>query len=122
MFLRFVIVGALAFLVDWAALTLFLSIDLPFFISRALSFLCAATIAWILNRIWTFQSDSKSYFSQWFRYVAANMLGGSVNYFVSVLLSIIFADIVATYPVVAIAAGTLSGMLFNFFLSKRFVF
>lgn len=122
MLIRFALVGGLAFLVDWFALTVFFGLGLPFFVARALSYLCAATFAWVFNRIWTFRSDDRNYLFQWFRYLAANALGGGVNYTVSILLSIVLASLVASYPVVAIAAGTLSGMVFNFFLSKKYVF
>ncbi|TPW28311.1 GtrA family protein [Martelella alba] len=121
-FLRFAVVGAIAFVVDWLCLSVLLRLGLPFFLSRAGSYLSAATTAWLLNRLWTFKSQHGALVAEWLKYLSANLVGGGVNYAVSVAMLYASIDMVGRYPVIAIAAGTICGMLFNFVLSKHYVF
>ena len=58
---------------------------------------------------------------EWAKFVAANALGFGVNYAVYVSL-VTFAPSPLNSPYVALAFGTLAGLIFNFTLSKRFVF
>lgn len=122
MIFRFAIVGVIAFAVDWLAITVLLEAGAPFPAARAGSYLCAATSAWLLNRIWTFTSKNQNLALQWLKYLLANMFGGAVNYTVSVGLSLIFPAFIGSFPAVALLAGTLSGMVLNFLLSKKYVF
>ncbi len=114
--------GFAGFLVDWGCLTLLLSLGAAFFIGRGLSYLCAATATWALNRLWTFRSGNKTILREWAKFLAANAVGGAVNYGFSVFLAVEAPDFIGKYPVVAVAAGSLSGMFINFALSKKFVF
>ncbi len=53
--------------------------------------------------------------------MAANLVGGSVNY-VSFVLVIATVPLAAAYPVLALAAGSLCGVAFNFTAYRRYVF
>lgn len=108
--------------VDWACLTLFLWLGAGFVVGRAISYLCAATVTWALNRVWTFASVDPHLLRQAVRFISANAVGGVMNYGVSVLLAITVPSIFAAYPGLAVAAGSLTGLLANFSLSRRFVF
>jgi putative flippase GtrA len=121
-FLRFAQVGVAGFVVDWACLTLFLWLGTGFVVGRALSYLCAATTTWLLNRLWTFASTDPLLLLQAVRFLSTNAVGGAINYGVSVLLAIGFPGMILAHPVIAVAAGALSGLAANFTLSKRFVF
>jgi putative flippase GtrA len=59
--------------------------------------------------------------SQWGRFLAANALGGVVNYAVYAVL-VTLVPVVAAYPVLGVAAGSLAGLVFNFTASKKWVF
>jgi len=120
--LRFAQVGVAGFLVDWLCLSCFLWLGTGFFIGRALSYLCAATATWAMNRVWTFASTDRSPLRQWARFLAANAVGGGINYGVSAVLALGLPALIATFPVIAVACGSLSGMIVNFALSRRFVF
>jgi putative flippase GtrA len=55
------------------------------------------------------------------RYLAANAIGGLANYATYALL-VATVEPVRRWPVLAVAAGSVAGLLLNFFLSRRFVF
>ena len=122
-FLRFGIVGALGFLVDSGVLYLgIIRFELDLYTGRALSYLVAATFTWALNRAYTFRDrDNKSLLRQWGKFLVFNLSGGFVNYCVYAVLVTLFA-VCRTYPVVAVAAGSATGLVVNFGFSRRFVF
>jgi putative flippase GtrA len=118
-FLRFAAVGIVGFAADAGALAalIWLTQGSPYLL-RVGSFLAAATVTWWLNRRVTFSDTlSRSPLRQWSRFLAANSAGALVNYAV-------FAAMVgaAWPPIAGVAAGSLSGLLFNFHFSRRFVF
>ncbi len=120
---RFAVIGAAAFLVD--AAVLYLAMLLPgigLYLGRLISWTSAATFTWILNRRYTFKAAApEPALRQWLRYLTANALGGVANYGTYAALVSSFA-LFRAWPVLAIGAGSLAGMLINFTLSKRFVF
>ena len=121
--LRFAAVGVLGFIVDAGVLTLALRLlGLNLYVGRALSFLVAMTFTWALNRAVTFRSArSASRWSEWGRFGAANSVGGLTNLGVySVLVAT--SAVVHRYPILAVGAGSLSGLALNFYLSRTFVF
>lgn len=120
---KFGMVGVAGLVVDTVVLYALLWTGLEFFAARIPSFLAAATATWALNRAFTFRHhrDDTPLHRQWATFVAANAFGGVVNYAVSVALEA-GVPLVEAYPVLAVAAGSLSGMVFNFAASKRLVF
>lgn len=92
------------------------------YIGGLISYLCAATVTWLLNRIWTFKGQgSGPVHRQWAFFLLANLAGFVLNrgtYFA--LIST--ASYCAEYPFVAIAAGAVAGMFVNFGLSRAIVF
>jgi putative flippase GtrA len=124
-FLRFAIVGAGGFIVDECALAaMHYGVGLDRYSARAISILCAMTFTWWGNRNLTFREHAaigSARLHEWFRFVLANALGAVINYGVySALVS--FAPAPANNPLLAAAAGGGVGLIFNFTLSKRFVF
>ena len=123
-FLRFGLVGGAGFVVNEAALFVVIAlVHLGPKLAQIPAFFVAVTFTWWGNRVLTFREHAAqtSLFREWGKFVAANGLGAVVNYAVYVSL-LSFAPYPANIPYVALAAGTLVGLVFNFTLSKRFVF
>jgi len=123
-FLRFALVGAAGFVVD--AVVLFAGLHFAGFnkyLARAVSFLCAATFTWSANRRFTFPETAArtGQAREWAKFVAVNAVGGAVNYGTYAALVTYAADPFAN-PFVALACGSLAGLVFNFFGSKLIVF
>src|SRR3954451_24459015 len=121
--IKFGIVGVVGLGVDIAVLYLCLDISgLGLYASRVVSYLAAATTTWALNRAFTFSGNhAGKIHHQWARFVAVNAFGGAVNYGVYAAL-IASGDPFTAYPALAVAAGSLSGLFFNFTASKKLVF
>lgn len=122
-FLRFGAVGTVGFLVDGGVLHAALGLlGLDLYSGRVVSYLCAATTTWALNRHYTFGAASTHPAArQWAKFLVVNIGGGGINYGVYALLVATFPLFAAT-PVLAVAAGSLAGLCVNFFASKKFVF
>ncbi len=118
--LRFGAVGVVGFAVN-AGLVALLAGPMGPEWAQVVAFPAAVTTTWSLNRRYTFQPRAGGAFREWMRYVVANALGWTVNnglYFTLVLSGAFFHQ----NPVVAVAAGSLAGMVFNFATSKWIVF
>ena len=123
-FFQFGAVGVIGFFVDAGILLLLLhTTHAGFYLGRVVSFLCAATVTWQLNRNITFRTCAVAHglTAEWLSFVAANSLGGLVNLGVYSALVWRFA-IFASAPAVAVAAGSLCGLVVNFELSRAYVF
>jgi len=121
-FLSFALIGGLGFLVDAGVLSLGLLVGLGFYSGRLVSYLAASTFTWYCNRSMTFraeQGDSRK--AEWLRFVMWNAAGGLVNLG---LYSVLIAQggLFVRAPVLAVAAGSMAGLIFNFLVSKLFVF
>lgn len=115
-FLRFALIGGVAFFIDAGLLLLLLAAGLGPYLGRAISLVTAATFTWQGNRRYTFdapQRDGSGLFGEWAIYLVAMLFGGGVNYGVYALL-IGFSPLFATWPVLAVAVSTGVSMLVNF--------
>jgi putative flippase GtrA len=126
-FLRFAVIGAFGYVVDTGVLwfgTRHLGLD-PYS-GRALSIFVAMFFTWLGNRYLTFAARAargsvKAIAQEWMKFVGANTIGAVVNYSIyAFLIYSAFAPFDDKY--IAQACGTLGGMVFNFLLSKHFVF
>ena len=120
-FIRFAVVGTFGFLVDATALTVALDHGAGLYLGRAISFLTAATTTWYLNRKITFESRDLRIFREWLRFLLANAVGGLANFVVYAAL-VAFVSVFAHHPILAVAAGSVTGLTLNYLLSKRIVF
>lgn len=121
-FIRFLIAGALGFVVDVGVLYLALHIGFGYFAGRAISFLCAVLGTWQINRQFTFTTRPEvPVFNEALRYLAAMSLGGMINYAAYTATVLMVRDI-PLLPLFAVAIGTLAGLLVNFFSAKLWVF
>jgi putative flippase GtrA len=127
-FIRFGIVGVLGFCWDTGtvyALRPFTNL----YVAGTCGFLVAATANWVINRLWTYRHRTHAALHvQWARFMTANAIGFVFNRGVFfTLVSKYFSNLAKTdifhaQPVLAIASGSIAGLCFNYFLSKRFVF
>ncbi|WP_207480130.1 GtrA family protein [Arenibaculum pallidiluteum] len=121
-FLRFAGVGAGGFLVDAAVLWLAMAAGAGALPARAASYLVAVTFTWALNRTVTFRDARQDrLLAQWARFLAVNALGGCVNYAIFAAL-VLAGGPFARWPVLAVAAGSISALGLNYAVSKRLVF
>ncbi len=119
-FLRFGVVGVAGLVVDIAVLLAAMALGLDKYSGRVVSYLAAVTATFSLNRAWTFRErrGGGAVGAQWARFALLNLVGFAANYGTYALL----VSLTATHPVVAVAAGAVAGMGFNFVLSRRYVF
>jgi putative flippase GtrA len=120
-FLRFGVVGALGFCVDTA--TVYATRAwLGLYGAGMAAYLVAASFNWILNRIWTFRGRNNGRMHrQWLAFLGANLVGFVLNRGVYALL-VTVSPLCAAWPVLAVAAGSVTGLFSNFTLSRRLVF
>lgn len=120
---RFGISGVAGFIVDAGIVLLFtLKCGLGPIVAQGIAFTVAVTVTWLINRNWTFaEHASERWLHEWTRYVAVNSIGAAVNngvYAILVLTVVLFSKT----PVLAVAAGSMAGMVFNFTFTRRNVF
>lgn len=119
-FLRFCIVGTIGFAVD-GGLTLLLSqfagVDpLP---ARAVAFLVAASVTWLLNRSYTFRSAAGR--SSWLAYLLCTAVGAFINLGIySAWLA--WAGEGGARILAGVAFGSAAALGFNFLVSRHVVF
>ncbi len=120
-FLMFGSVGVAGFVVDTATVYA-LRHALGLYGAGMAAYLVAASVTWILNRLWTFRGQGTGpVHRQWARFLVVNMSGFVLNRGTYALL-VTFVPLCAEQPVYAVAAGAVAGMFVNFGLSRRVVF
>lgn len=120
-FIRFGIVGTMGFCCDTATVyALRTLVDL--YVAGTVAFIVTASFTWAVNRIWTFRHRRHGVMhTQWLKFLATNLIGFTFNrgvFFTMITLSLLCRR----EPVFAVALGSLAGLGFNYFFSKRFVF
>ena len=122
----FGISGFFGFFVDAGVFYLFnLFIENPY-ICRLFSYLFAATFTWVFNRRYSFGVSeplvaNRQVFFEWLKYLSSQTVGFSINYSTFSAL-IYFGEIFADMPILAIAIGSIAGLLVNYTTAKIFVF
>ncbi len=120
--LKFGTVGGLGLL--WDVSTVYALRPLVGVTGAALAaFFVAATMNWMLNRLWTFRGRGSDVplVRQWLSFLGANGLGFTLNR--STFFGLIWlVPFCRAHLVMALAAGSLAGMSANFTLSRRLVF
>ncbi|MCA8020417.1 GtrA family protein [Burkholderia metallica] len=118
----FAVAGAIGFVVDAGILYMMLQSGTGPYVGRVISFLCAAFTTWQFNRRVTFsRSHGRSAWREWCEYLLAMAVGGTCNYAVYVLI-IQFLHAGTFVPLIAVAGGSLAGMVINFASAKLWVF
>jgi putative flippase GtrA len=116
-------VGVVGYGVDTAALYAALHyLYLDPYSGRILSYLVAATATWFLNRNLTFRGKSEgSILQQWLHFLVLNLGGFILNYLTYSTL-VTFSSLFARELWLAVAAGSLAGMIANYWVAKRMIF
>lgn len=117
---RFGLVGIVGYIVN-AGLVESLVLSMGPIRAQMLAFPAAVSVTWWLNRNYTFGASQHSIHYEWLRYVLANMLGWAANN--GAYLWMIFSIPLAyRHPALAVAVGSLAGMVLNFSASRLIVF
>lgn len=121
-FIKFGLVGIAGFVVD-AGFLYILKSPLDPYLARLFSFFCAVCATWILNRTFTFNiaARPKSILKEFISYVMSMLVGGGVNLAVYSLVVVMLGKS-AGYLLIALALGSIAGMVFNFAISKLLIF
>jgi putative flippase GtrA len=125
-FFRFAAVGGAGYAVNAAALTVFTrTLRLDADPALAASIFVAMCFTWAGNRYLTFGARRahgvRGMAEEWLRFVGANLLGAVVNYGVALALMHYGPGVLGNLYV-AQACGVLTGLVFNFTLSRLLVF
>jgi len=120
-FLRFVLAGSTAFLVDAGTLTVLVSIaGWPPTWSRGISFAIAVTVNWLIHRNHVFEATSAPR-SEYVRFMTVQILGAAINLSIYFLL-IAYSPQLGRWPVIPLAIGAAASMFVTYFSAARFVF
>ncbi len=120
---RFIIVGAIGFVVDGGILTLLHSLyDFSLLHARLMSFAAAVTVTWYLNRHHTFGADKdERAFQEWGRYAVVNSIGALLN--LGIFLWLVYQfRILADWPILPLAMASAVALVVNFFASRHLAF
>jgi putative flippase GtrA len=86
------------------------------------SFPCAMTATWYMNRRVTFSHAVSNNFGQeWFRYALVSMAGNLVNFLVYVIC-IRVSQTMYSYPQIALAIAAIVALAFNYRGLSRYAF
>ena len=121
-FLRFCVVGTLAYLVDAGVLMgLVSAAGLDPYAARVASFLAAASLTWWLNRRYTFEVKHEPTRAEWMSYVGLMVVGAAVNY-ATYAAAITWWPLAREHLWIGVALGSIAGLGINFLTSSRLVF
>ena len=121
MLLRFAVIGGIGFVVDAGILTALVTLQgWHHYPARAISFAAAVTVAWALNRRFTF-TKTKDAKREYARYFGVQIVGAVINLSTYVLVIEAWPATAAT-PVIPLAIGAALALVFNFVAARFFVF
>jgi putative flippase GtrA len=120
---RFAVIGGVGFVVDAAVLTWLVSLQgWGLYSARAVSFTLAVTVTWYLNRRITFAGRATPHRGREYgRYLSTQTIGALINLGVYVIV-IEALPMLATRPVIPLALGSATALLFNFLAARQLVF
>ena len=116
--------GTVGFTVDAALMILlFEMLQFGLEVSRIAAFLCAATVNWILNRVFTFAERNREGRKslQWLRFVATAVFAAIPNLGIFFLLMLVLPETLV-FVMLAMCCGILAGYYCNYQLSRLWVF
>ncbi|NIF24183.1 MULTISPECIES: GtrA family protein [Pantoea] len=119
---KFGVVGVVGFVVDTGVLYL-LKGALGLYYARVISFICAVIATWLLNRAFTFAQAqvSQRRSKEFLLYFLFMCLGGVIN-IGCYMIVINYFSLAHSWPVIAVAVGSIAGMFSNFFMSRTFIY
>jgi len=121
-FAFFCISGGLAFLIDAGIVQSLVWAGWDPYSARVVSFLCAVTFTFEFNRRITFAGGTaRSWPAQWLHYVSTQLGGFALNYG-AYAATVYLLEIAQRWPVLAVAVGSIAGLLVNYHSARRWVF
>lgn len=129
-FFRFAGVGLTISIIDIVVLYLFLKLEINIFIGRTISLSSSMLVGYFLNRYFTFHhiEIGRALWHSIIRHFSVHSIGGFLNMGVFFLTLALIENLNSIglsnsfYPLLAVVAGGISGLSFNFFFSKKIVF
>ncbi len=122
-FLRFLLVGGLAFALDAGLLELLVTSGSPPLTARILSIALALQCSYVLHARFTYRPRSRLNVRSWAQFMASNLIGAALNYGVfAVALMGAALQPPSANRLVAVIAGTAAGLVFNHWANRRFAF
>jgi len=118
----FGLVGTIGFLVDAGLLLALVRLGgLPPLFARVLSFIVAASVTFLLNQRFTFESGSSFSVRRWSGYLMAMTVGACLN-LGAYHLWVSYHGEASIHLLIGTALGSLSGMFCNYYTSSSWVF
>ena len=122
--ISFGLIGIIGFAIDGSLLSILnLEFSVNIYTARTISFAMATLVTWYLNRTYTFKEvagDGRTK-GEYFRYLIVQICGGLLNFLIFVFVIYIF-EWMKLFPVIPLAIGAVFGMIFNYTLSRFWVF
>lgn len=118
-FIRFLLVGAVGFLVDAGVLLGLLALSLGPLPARMVAIALALTVTWLMNRSMTFSPSGRSLVAEGGRYGGVGLATSLVNFAVYSLLILALPWLP---PILALAAGSATATLLSYFGYSKLVF
>lgn len=116
-FLRFLVVGAIGFVVDAGLVFVLTAAGLSAFVARVPALAAAILATWLLNRTVTFRVAAPRSREELTRYTVVALSSAALNY-------ALYAGLVALgmWPVAAVALATICLLFYNFIGYRRYAF
>ena len=114
--LRFFVGGGSAVVTDFVLYRLLVSMGLNLSVSKGVSFMCGASIGFIINKLWTFESKQFSK-GEVLRYIILYAVTAVINALVNKVLLTLFG-----ITILAFLCATAVSTILNFLGQKFFVF
>jgi len=119
-FLRYAIVGGIAFIVDFTFLYLFTNnLRIYYLVSAAMSFVLGLIVSYFLSKTWVF---NKASFSNKFVEFGVFALIGIVGLFINEVFLWVFTDKANIHYLISKILATIIVFLWNFFVRKFTLF
>ena len=120
---KFGLVGATGFIVDMGIYSLLsMALGIPHLVARGGSYWVAASWNWYWNRTFTFNHVEKGRKApQWIKYLSMCLVSFLPNWGSYFLLTE-YVPFFAEFKMLAVIAGVLAGMVFNFTFASVFIF
>lgn len=119
----FGIAGVIGYFIDVAITSLLIPL-FGVYVARIPAFVAAATSTWIVNRSLTFKnlkSRHSSLRKEYLHYLSL-MIGGAIVNYTVYAVAITFLEGAAYDIYLAVALGSLAGMMVNYLLSRRYIY
>ena len=121
-FFRYVFVGGLATVVDWAVsyiLFRFVFHENYAVLANSISFVAGLVVNYIISTFWVFKPDKdKSRIVEFLQFAAIGLIGLFITMGITKLFELWFADKTSLYQIIAKVVSTAVAFFWNFFARK----